>query len=421
MKARILAASIAALFAVPAFAGFSASGSVSARLGVDSRSGDMPDGVKDTYKSLSGNYVLFLSGTTNVGKGYSAGFTCATVSTTADGAMDAYSDSALPLKHNWDKFFAGGENYATNPTKGGFAAYGDNVGDKNGPFCNDEVKGYLTTPYGTVSVGNIINPMRNLYDATVVDPYYGNERAYYSLVDFRANAIRYGTSIGDFSFDLQYNMSSSPNQSDNDKTGDGVFTGFAAYDFGGGTMLGVGFAGGNGGEAGDKYVNPVGTFMRFKNAWGVTGKTAFGGLGVAAMYFSGEDQKLNYHTNEWDSRQKMSDAMLKLSYNLDAWTFIGIFGYEQQKWNVNGLGGDGWGGDFYTWQGGSLNGGTFSKLNIDRTSQDLWAIYSLGGGVKPYVRLNGIQKKYKQEDGAYAGQSQKLNATLLESGFMVSF
>jgi len=412
---KIMAIAIASAFATPVFAGVAVSGSVSARVGADVRGGEFVEGYKN-FNSVDGNYVLFISGTTNVGKGYSAGFTCATVSTTVDGAAAAYDDVSLPVKHAWAQFFSGQENFAGNAVKGGFASYGNNLGDSNGPFCNDEVKGYITTPYGTVAVGNIINPLRNLYDATTVDPVYGNERVYYNIADFRGNALRYGHSIGDFSFDLQVNLNSSSQQKEGDPSGTAVYTGFAAYDFGGGTMIGAGFGLGNGGTPGNKYVDPT-SALQFKNAFGLTGKTGFGGLGLAYTFMTAANEAKG-PTDSASTYFKNTDNMIKATYNLGSWNFVGIGSFETSKFDFTKL--SAWGAN-YTWAAGDAMGQSFTKLNIDRTRFDLWAIYSLGGGVQPYARIDYIQKKYTSEDGPTSGSSVKTSSTKFETGFMVSF
>lgn len=398
-----------------AHAEFSITGLGSLRAGAVGTSGMAPT-AKSSYGLVGGNFVLFLAGSKNAGNGYSAGFGCATVATSADGAMTGWGDnSKLPVQHTWNGVFSGQENFsaqnaAGDKPGGGFAAYADNFGDTNGVFCNDEARVYLATPFGTIAAGNIINPLRAIYDSSTVDPYYGNQRTYYMTSDYRGNALRYGHAIGDLSIDLQLNV----NSGNRDKTAprDGnVFTGLVTYDFSG-TVVGLGFGTGNS-QAGTPYPR-TGPGLTYGGTTAGFVRTSIGPVGVGISAFNGK-VKLDTDTGAPTSTARdMTDLRLKLSYPTGQWNFIGIVGVEKEKGDFTGAAP--WGAPVYTFVESGI---TSPRINITRTDLDLWAQYDIGNGVKAYGRFNTISKKYSTPDNGAA--SAKGTASTLEAGVQVSF
>ncbi len=401
--------------ALQAHAEFSITGLGSLRAGAVATSGMAPT-AKSSYGLVGGNFVLFLAGSKNAGNGYSAGFGCATVATSADGAMTGWGDnSKLPVRHSWAGVFSGQENFSAqdadgNKPGGGFGAYADNFGDTNGVFCNDEARVYLATPFGTIAAGNIINPLRSIYDSSTVDPYYGNQRTYYMTSDYRGNALRYGHAIGDLSIDLQVNVNSG-NRDKNAAREGNVFTGLLTYDFAG-TLVGVGFGTGNA-QAGNPYPR-TGPGLKYGGTTAAFVRTSIGPVGVGVSAFNGK-VKIDTNTGAPTSTGRdMTDLRMKLSYPMGQWNFIGIVGVEKEKGDFSGAAP--WGAPVYTFVESGISS---PRIKITRTDIDLWAQYDIGNGVKAYARYNTISKKYSTPDDGAA--SAKGTASTLEAGVQVSF
>lgn len=410
---RPLAAAALAVVSCAAHADFAITGTGSARAGGVSLSGMSP-GTQNSYALAGGNFVLFLAGSKNAGGGYSAGFGCATVATTADGAMTGWGDnSRLPVSHTWHGVFSGQENFATqkggDKPDGGFASYSDSFGDTNGVFCNDEARVYLATPFGTFAAGNIINPLRSIYDSSTVDPYYGNQRTYYMTSDYRGNALRYGHAIGDLSIDLQVNIHSGNGPKDAPKDGY-VVTGLLTYDFNG-TVVGLG-AGGGDSQAGTIYPRTAGG-LNYGGSVGAFVRTNVGPMGLGVSVFNGKVKGDTGGGAPTSTARDMTDLRVKLSYPVGQWNFIGIVGLEKEKGDFNGL--TAYGDPKYTFV---ESGVTVKRIDITRTDLDLWALYDIGNGIKTYARFNTITKKYTTPD---ADVSAKGTASTLEAGVQVSF
>ncbi len=406
-----LAAAAVTLAALPAaHAEFAITGLGSARAGEVTLSGMNPAAAKDNSLA-GGNFVLFLSGSKNAGGGYSGGFSCSTVATTADGAMAGWSANTVPVTHTWSNAFTGQENFAGNNTGGGFGSYGNTVGDSNGPFCNDEARVYLATPFGTFAAGNMINPLRNLYDNATVDPYYGNEYVYYQTSDYRANGLRYGNSWGDFAIDVQLNLYSGNAPAHSPRKGE-VLTALATYDFGP-VQVGYGFGGGNSAAPGSKYTD-VGAGLTYKGTQGVYVRTSLGPVGIGATVFNGKVGANTFTGAPTSIARNMTDYRLKLTYASGKWSYVGIAGVMTEKGDFTGDAA--FGNPMYTFVNSGISA---PRIKITRDDLDLFAMYDLGSGLKPYLRYNILSKKYSTPDNAAA--SAKGTAQTIEGGVQVSF
>lgn len=394
---------------LPAHADISVSGDAQARVGTLTRSGDWNTGYNNTATSVDGLFSLFLSGTKDLKNGYNIGFNCNTVATTVSGANAAWRGDALPVKHAWDPFFAGQDNYFSNG-HGGFSSYGDVNGDSKGPMCNDEVYGTLLTPYGKLQVGNIMNPMRLLYDLTTVDPVWGNQRGYYQMADIRGNALRYGNSFGPVGIELQYQTESNAGKPSSPSKGN-AYTGVVTYDFGNGSLLGAGVLYSDGDFA-DKYVTTGSKVNHL--AYGATGKTRVGPVNLSATYTGGYNRPKDFENNGVGKNYiEESDLTFKATYDISSWSLQGYASFETMKWAPGVMGG------MYTITEGPLTGQQFGRLKTDRVNLDFWAIYNLGVGAQPFVRVNVISKKYSAED--LSSFEAKTRATKVETGWMLHF
>ncbi len=414
-----VALALAGLAATSAHADISVSGDAQARVGTLSRSGDWNKGYDDTATSVDGLFALFLSGTKDLKNGYNIGFNCNTVATTVSGANAAWRQQALPVKHDWDAYFAGQDNYANN-NHGGFSSYGDVNGDNKGVMCNDEVYGTLVTPYGRLQVGNIMNPMRLLYDLTTVDPVWGNQRAYYQVADLRGNALRYGNSWGGFGMELQFQTESNAQFSGDKKSNGYSYSGVFTYDFGNGSLIGGG-AQYTDGDFADKYPT-AGVYQSWDGniaypkvnhlAYGLTGKTRIGPVNLAATYLTGYKESKDFEFHGFKHDMEESDLTLKATYDIASWSLQGYLSFETFKIATPG-------GNYTIMTDGSYNGQKFQALKTERVNIDLWAMYNLGVGATPYIRLNTIDKKYSTPD--IAGFEADTRATKFEAGWLMHF
>lgn len=403
-KKHLLAAAatlvVAGTLAVPAAAQVSLSGGVQARLGALSRSGDTAPGHNGTVSGIDGLYNIFLTATKDLKGGYNAGFFCHTVATTAHGAGAGFNGDALPLGHAWDKVFAGAESFAQNG-RGGFASYGNSNGDSNGPFCNDEVFGFLETPVGRFTVGNIMNPMRLAYDQFTVDPVWGNQRGYYTAADIRGTAAQYSNSWGGLSATLHLNTASDTNATKEAAENDKAFTAFVMYDFGNGTVLGAGAMAVKGGiEAKHVHAHPD----RTHDVYSLSAKTRVGPVNLGYTYFTGERK------NDVAVGHKVTDNTFKIGYDTGKWNFQALLSTEKMSWRTLGQ---------YTVRTGPFTNSTFNSVDIKRDRADLWALYDLGGGTRTYVRLDSITKKWTSPE--LANYSAKMTSTKVEGGWLISF
>lgn len=413
-KKCIIAAAVGVMtFNAQAGDGITVSADVNARVGVLSRSGATAKDFANSNESVDGNYGVFIAGSRDLKNGYSAGFYCHTVATTAPGASAAFTAEALPVKNGWDGYFAGKENYPNNTHGGGFASYGESNGDNLGPFCNDEVYGTLGTPYGTFKVGNIMNPMRLLYDMATVDPLWGNQFGYYNLSDIRGNALNYNNTFGSFRVDAQWQTATSATTPSSVSSKGHGLTALLTYDTGDGTTLGGGLMTVNGAFNAKDVVASAGG--QHNKAYGLMARTLFGRVNAGYTFITGKQRPDGYQTLTGGADAfKLYDHTFKLSYDVGAWSLQGFASYSKTSFNQNVP--TAWGG-FYTVQDNSaMNGKTFGLLDIKRTSIDLWALYNLGNGTQPYLRLNTIQKKYSAGDINYNGT---IRGTKLEAGWMI--
>ena len=382
------------------------SGIASARLGNIDRDG-MADGRDSSFNYDAGNYTLFLTGDVNLDGGYRAGFSCVTAAATAHGAQAAYTASSVPVDHTWDNVFTGREDFGIDG-EGGFASYAANANDTGGPFCNDEVKAYLATPYGTISVGHIMHLFRNLYDSATVDPFYGGQHAYYQAHDLRANSVRYGNAFGDFSLDVQLNIDSQGEQASEDEATEGtVLAALLAYE---GESFNVGVAASSADAAwtGTRFTNVEG-IAQYDDSYGAFLKTSIGPVGVGFTYF-------NSSISWFDTGEKLrdfEDFRIKFTYPVRKWNFIAILGREVEKGGF--ASGTAVGSPVYTWRDGT----TTTSIEIERTEIDLYAQYQLGRGVNTYVRLHQIEKDYSSPDNAALNEDSTGRA--IEVGFQVSW
>ncbi|WP_374403492.1 porin [Niveibacterium sp.] len=407
-----VALALAGLAATSARADISVSGDVQARVGTMTRSGDWNTGYDNTKTSVDGLFALFLSGTKDLKNGYNIGFNCNTVATTVSGANGGYIGAALPVSHNWDPFFAGQDNYQQNG-HGGFSSYGDVNGDSKGPMCNDEVYGTLITPYGRVQVGNIMNPMRLLYDLTTVDPVWGDQRGYYQMSDIRGNALRYGNSFGPVGVELQFQTESNAAKSGDTKSNGYAYTGVVTYDFGNGSLLGAGLLYSDG-DFGDKYVTASDGKVNHMS-YGFTGKTRLGPVNLAATYHSGYNRPKDFE-QQYGSKNfvEESDVTLKATYDIASWSLQGYASFETMKWNTPAA----WGAA-YTIRVGDDAGKTFNRLKTERVNLDFWALYNLGVGAQPFLRINTINKKFSTPD--ISSFEADTRATKFEAGWLMHF
>lgn len=405
---RLLAVAIAALLAAPGWADVSVAGDVSARLGTLSRGGDWKADYDNSDSSVDGNFALFFTATKDLKNGYNAGFNCNTVATTVSGANAGFTAEALPVSHAWDGYFAGKDNYPSNGHGGGFSSYGDVNGDNKGPMCNDEVFGTLSTPYGRFQVGNIMNPMRLLYDLTTVDPVWGDQRGYYSLADIRGNALRYGNSFGNFGVELQFQTASNATRPGSDKGKGRALTGVVTYEFENGSLIGAGILKSDGGFR-DKYVDKTADGAT-NTAYGFTGKTRLGKVNLAYTFMTGTNKPDNYTFNGKDYFFKSTDHTFKATYDIGAWSLQGYASFEKTVFNNPGD---------YKVEMGALQGTVFHGLDIKRTNIDLWALYNLGNGATPYLRINTISKNFTSP--TLAGLDADIRSTKFEGGWLMHF
>ncbi len=380
----------------------------SGRLGYVGRDG-MAEGFDEDFNVISGNFTLFLDGNRNLGKGYRAGFGCVTVATTASGAMAGFANGTLPVTHAWHDVFAGQEDFGSNADGGiggGFGSYGNLVGDDKGVLCNDEVKVYLGTPYGSFAVGHLINPLRAIYDNATVDPYYTNEHVYYQSVDIRGNALRYGHAIEDFTIDLQLNAPSSGTlaNENNEKNGlalTGLFT-YTLDDH----QFGLGFGAFDAAWAGNKFVAHDGAGAH-DSALGAYYRGSFGPVGFAVSALNGVIENLS---DEGGDLRNISDVNVKLTYPTGKWNFIAIVGMEKEEADFRGY------GTPFTFK---EEGVSVARADIERLNIDLWAQYDMGKGVKSYLRFNRLEKEWTSPDDS--SLKAEAEAFTLETGVMVAF
>ena len=275
---------VGAALSAPAAAQVSINGGVQARLGSISRSGDTAPKYDNTVTGIDGLWFLFFNATKDLKGGYNAGFSCNTVATTVDGANGGFTAEALPVRHDWDGFFAGKDNYSQS--QGGFSSYGNSLGDSNGPMCNDEVSGYLETPFGKFAAGHIMNPMRLLYDGFTVNPVWGNQRGYYLVADIRGNALRYSNSFGPVNLELQLNTATDAKASSDSSGHDKAYTVVATYEPISGTVFGLG-AMDLSGDTNAKYVTAAKGVKH--SAYGASAKTRLGPINVGWTYTTGKN------------------------------------------------------------------------------------------------------------------------------------
>jgi len=408
VAARAVAVATLALAASHAQADMSVAADVQARVGVLDRSGGWNNGYTGRQQAaVDGNMALWFSGTRDLKGGYSAGFNCASVATTTNGALAAYDGSAggaMPVHNGWDKAFVDNENWANNGHGGGFASYGDLNGDNKGVLCNDEVYGSLGTPYGTFRVGNIMNPMRLLYDATTVDPIWGNQRAYYALADLRGNALRYSHSIGQFNMELQFNTPSNYTAKSSTTTTGQAQTAFVSYDMGNGTLFGAGAMHLNGANV-DKTASYSSSDGAFGRSYGVTAKTLLGPVTVAYTYMRG-----GMGIKDIPDEIKRNEHMVKIQYDWNKWSFQSYLSRHIYKAHTVAA----WGGSFTV----DNSPVTFERLKVTRNVVDLWALYNVGIGATTYARINWTEKKYTALDANY---KTNLRATKYEAGWLMHF
>lgn len=414
-KQQALAAAAAALvgaaFSAPAAAQLSISADVQARLGALARTGDTAPGYDNTTANVDGLFALFMTATKDLKGGYNAGFNCVTVATTADGANAGFAGPALPVSHNWDKFFAGNDNWSNS--QGGFSSYGDVLGDNKGVLCNDEVSGFLQTPFGKFSVGHIMNPMRLLYDVTTVNPVWGNQRAYYTVADVRGNALRYGHSMGPIGVELQLNTASDAKVAEPASKKGYALTGVVTYEVGDGTLFGLGYLTADGDFA-NKYVTAA--TPNKHTAFGGTAKTLLGPVSLGYTYMTGKNKPMPDFASTFGSDfVKETDHTFKLRYDIGSWNFQGFLSLTKTGFNTPAA----WGAAYTVQVPGAFNGATFNRLKIDRQRIDLWALYNLGRDVSTYIRLDTVNKKYTTPD--IAGFEASMRSTKLEGGWLMHF
>ena len=393
----------------------SITGNVQARLGTLQRSGDLPTGYDNRITGVDGLYALFVTATKDLKGGYNAGFTCVTVATTADGANAGFDGPALPVAHAWDAFFAGQDNYAGRNGSGykqsGFASYGHVQGDDSGVMCNDEVSGFLETPFGRFTVGHVMNPMRILYDQFTVNPVWANQRGYYQVSDLRGNALRYSNSWGPVTLDAQLNTATSYGTADPANKDDKGVSVVATFEPISGTVLGAGFLN-TAGAAENKFVQPGDGAKR--EVFSVAAKTRLGPINLGVTHSNGKFNPVADFSSQFGRDFiKNKDTTFKVAYDMGQWNFQGFLSRETMTWQTGQ-----WGGT-YTVQTPAQNGATFGALKVDRTNVDLWALYDMGKDVKTYVRVNTIQKKWTALDTiTYTATAR---STKLEGGWLINF
>lgn len=381
-------------------------GGISARFDHLVRSGAVAKKYDNRLSGVDGHYALFLTYAHQLSGNYKIGFNCITVATTADGATKGFTQSALPVKHNWDKFFSGAENFAKS--RGGFASYGDVNGDSNGPMCNDELNSFINTPIGKFTAGNILNPMRRLYDEYTINPVWGNQHSYYLMADIRANALQYSEEWGGLKFIAHLNTSSDSNASEAEGAQDKAYTSFVSYDFGNDTEIATG-AMQNEGDWESKQVKGSAN-IRHK-ALGFSAKTSIGQINLGYSMMGGS----MFHTDEVGIEINQYDHTFKAAYAEGLWEFQGFLSAGKMNWYTPATM-----GASYTIQANDdFIGQQINRLEVDRTRVDLWALYDLGKGAKTYFRLDTIQKKYSSPE--LTAWSATMRVALLEGGWMINF
>lgn len=402
IKQSILVAAIGALVASSAHAADGVSVVVDFMGNVNSvsRSGDTAPGYNNTEQGVDGNFGIFIAGNKALKDGYSVGFSCHTVATTAFGAGVAFGANALPVTNPWDKYFGGAENYAQS--SGGFASYGNVNGDNLGPFCNDEVYGILGTPYGEFKLGNIMNPMRLMYDMATVDPTWGDQYGYYQVADVRGNALNYSNSWDNLRVDAQWNSASNSNTSNKVKSRGQVFTGVLSYEVAPGTRLGAGLMSSDGSFS-TKIAQPA-QDGQHNVAYGLMASTTLNGVNLGYTYMTGRQTA----SNSPDDQYKMTDHLVKVAYDMGKWSLKGFLGHTKTKYNF--------GTPYTVADQSALSGTSFSGLNTTRNTADLWAMYSLGNGATPYFRVNVISKDWQAGN---INWSSNIRATLVQAGILI--
>lgn len=400
---------VAAAVSAPAAAQVSINGGVQGRFGHLQRSGDTAPGFNNSINSIDGLFVLFFNATKDLKGGYNAGFSCVTVATTVDGANAGFTGEALPVRHDWDKFFAGNDNWSQS--QGGFASYGDVQGDSKGVLCNDEVSGFLATPFGKFSAGHIMNPLRNLYDSFTVNPVWANQRGYYQMADVRGNALRYSNEFGPVALEVQLNTASDAKVPKPGSDKGWALTAVATWDIGNGWGIGAGLMDARG-DFTNKYVTAQDPNRH--TAYGLAAKgrlgpvtlgyTTMGGKNVPSPDFAG-----TYGTDFI----KEYDHTVKVGYDIGQWNFQG---FVQREYFAASTGQ--FGGMYHDTRAGSTIP-AFGRLKIDRTRLDLWALYDMGKDVKTYLRLDSITKKFSSPDQPL--YEAKMRSTKLEGGWLINF
>jgi hypothetical protein len=400
---------VGAALSAPAAAQVSINGGVQARLGSISRSGDTAPKYDNTVTGVDGLWFLFFNATKDLKGGYNAGFSCNTVSTTVDGANGGFTPQALPVRHDWDGFFAGQDNYSQS--QGGFSSYGNSLGDSNGPMCNDEVSGYLETPFGKFAAGHIMNPMRLLYDGFTVNPVYGNQRGYYVVADVRGNAFRYSNSFGPVNLEFQINTASDAKASSDNSSHDKAYTLVGTWEPISGTVFGLG-AMDLSGDTNAKYVTAAKPVKH--KAYGASAKTRLGPINVGYTFTTGNNEpEADFAGKFGQDFIKDTDHTVKVSYDMGTWSFQGFLSNDVFKASTGQYGG------FYhdTRTGSTVP--AFGQIKISRTNLDLWALYDMGKDVKTYLRVNTIQKKFTSPDQPL--YSASMRSTKLEGGWFINF
>jgi hypothetical protein len=381
-------------------------GGISSRFDQMVRRGDVPQNYNNTISAVDGHYALFLKYAQSVDSNYKVGFNCITVATTADGASKGFTQKAVPVTHDWDQFFAGSENFAQN--RGGFASYGNVNGDSNGPMCNDELNSFILTPAGKFTAGNMVNPMRRLYDDYTVNPVWGNQRGYYVLADLRANALQYSVNWGALNVVTQINSASDSNAPNSETSQDKAYTALIGYEIYSGTALTFGYIE-NQGDWDAKQVKGSPT-VRHK-ALGIAAKTQAGRLNFGYTMMSGSMT----HTNDVGIEISQIDHTFKLSFASEPWEFILLLSIEKMNWYTP----KSMGGNYTIAVGESFIGQTFNSLDNDRSRADIWALYDLGKGAKTYLRIDSIQKNYTAPE--IPDWKATMTVTLIEGGWMINF
>lgn len=366
----------------------------------------MSPGLASDWPLVGGMYGITMEGRVDAGAGYVGAFRCHSAANTANGAGAAWGDGdALPVTHTWGGAFAGRENFAANTSGGGFGSFlgGGRL------LCNDEVYVTLESPYGSLSVGEIVNPLRGIFDYSTRDPYFANQHAFYTTSDYRGNALRYFLALDEFTLTAQLDLHSGARSKTAPHEG-AIVTALLTYSPGAvmfGFAAGVGDTGPQRGNIPDTegplaYGGGLGGFVSAR-----LGRTEVALSAFQARLRGASDDGLTSR----DARV-VTDLRARVEVGLAPLRLIAIGGLELERGDWRDVGA----GDVaYHFVAADT---TVPRIEMARLDLDLWLQLELDEHVRTYLRSHTITRSYETPDAVV---SARATATLAELGLHVTF